>query len=69
MTTIQNQRADIISKAINTYCPSVISEHFKEFVKEYQSDINTAIKMDAIIHEQCKKLESVDDFIRKGESV
>jgi len=75
MTTIQNQRADIIAKAISTYCPSVISEHFRLFVEEYQSDINTAIKMDAIIHEQVKKLEQVEnlsiaeDFIRKGESV
>jgi hypothetical protein len=72
MTTIQNQRADIIAKAINTYCPSVINEHFRLFVEEYQSDINVAIKMDEIIHEQSKKLEKVtciDDFITKGESV
>lgn len=69
MTTKQRQRADIIAKAISIYCPSVVSAHFKEFLEEYQSDINTAIKMDAIIHEQVKKLEQVDDFIKKGESV
>jgi len=72
MTSKQNQRADIIAKAINTYCPSIINEHFRQFVEEYQSDINVAIKMDAIIHEQAKRLEKaccIDDFITKGESV
>lgn len=69
MTSKQKQRADIIAKAINNYCPSVVCEHFRLFLEEYQSDINTAIKMDSIIHEQCKRLEVVDDFIKKGEAV
>ena len=71
MTSKQNQRADIIAKAINTYCPSIINEHFRLFVEEYQSDINVAIKMDSIIHEQAKRLEkcSIDDFLTNGENV
>lgn len=59
MNSRQKQRADIIAKAINVYCPSVVNAHFEEFLRDYQAELNTAIDMDAIIHNQAKLIEEL----------